>query len=155
VDRLIDRHDEQLPDLGRRFWLDGYHWDYPDFENAETFVGHLARRGVIARDEMVGAALQGDHDAQSRRAPSRRTMQRHFLEAAGTTCVRFRQIERARYTTSLLKRGVSILDAVCLMTTSTAKTIWIGRVLSALAALTWGGLYAREHRLRSCIPIRR
>jgi AraC-like DNA-binding protein len=104
---LIDRQDEAVPDLGRRFWLDGFQWDYPTFDNVETFARRLEQRGIIARDEAVAAALQGEPSVQSRR-----TTQRHFLQAAGMTHTRFRQIERARFATSLLKHGVSILDAV-------------------------------------------
>jgi AraC-like DNA-binding protein len=106
VHTLIDRQDEHLPDLGGRFCLDGSHWDYPDFDNAETFVRRLAQRGVIARDDTVAAAMQGDHQARSRR-----TTQRHFLHAAGLTHGSVRQIERARCATNLLMQGASILDA--------------------------------------------
>src|SRR5215217_336496 len=36
---LIDRNDRNLPSASNRsFWLEGSVWDYPDFENAETFV---------------------------------------------------------------------------------------------------------------------
>jgi AraC-like DNA-binding protein len=104
---LIDRQDEQLPDRRGRFELDGFDWDYPTFDNAETFVQRLVRRGIIARDDAVLGAVHGD-----RRALSRRTRQRHFLRAAGMTHARFCQIERARYVTRLLQHGVSILDAV-------------------------------------------
>jgi AraC-like DNA-binding protein len=104
---LIDRQDERAPDLGGRFQLDGVEWDYPSFDNAETFVRRLAARGVIARDAAVDAALRGE-----RLALSRRSTQRHFLHAAGITPTGLRQIERARYATNLLKRGESILDAV-------------------------------------------
>src|SRR5688572_18334829 len=34
---LIDRQDEHLFDLGGRFELDGFRWDYPTYDNAETF----------------------------------------------------------------------------------------------------------------------
>ncbi len=105
---LIDRRDENLPGASsRRFWLDGAQWEYPDFENAETFVARLVRRGVIARDSAVEAALQGE-----RHALSQRSVQRHFLQATGMTHGAFRQIERARYATNLLKQGASILDTV-------------------------------------------
>lgn len=105
---LLDRKDENLPGASSRtFWLNGSHWEYPDFENAETFVGWLARKGVIARDGAVDAALQGEP-----RALSRRSAQRHFVQATGITHSRFRQIERARHATNLLKHGVSILDTV-------------------------------------------
>jgi AraC-like DNA-binding protein len=105
---LIDRRDENLPDeCGRTFWLDGARWQYPDFDNADTFVDRLVRHGVIARDPAVEAALHGD-----RHLLSRRSVQRHFLHATGMTHSMFRQIERARFATNLLRQGVSILDVV-------------------------------------------
>lgn len=105
---LKDRHDVSLPGAtSRSFWLNGSAWDYPDFENADTFVARLARKGMIARDGAVHAALRRQPDS----LPIRST-QRHFLRATGITHRTFRQIERARYATALLKQGVSILDTV-------------------------------------------
>jgi AraC-like DNA-binding protein len=104
---LIDRQDERAPDLDGRFWLDGFDWEYPTFDNAETFVQRLVRRGVIARDHAVAAALHGENGELSRR-----TTQRHFVHATGITHTSHQQIERARYATTLLRQGVSILDAV-------------------------------------------
>lgn len=109
---LIDRQDEQLPDLGERFELDGVTWEYPTFDNVETFVQRLARRGIIARDAAVAATVGGDRRALSHRTLSPRSRQRHFLRATGITLARLSQIERARYATTLLQEGVSILDAV-------------------------------------------
>jgi AraC-like DNA-binding protein len=106
--RLRDRRDEQLPAASARtFVLDGWRWEYPDFENADTFVARLARRGVIARDTAVEAALHGE-----RTALSRRSTQRHFLQAMGMTHGTHRQIERARHAVTLLTQGASILDTV-------------------------------------------
>jgi len=106
--RLIDRNDVDLPGLSlRSFWLDNAAWEYPDFDNAESFVARLAKTGVIARSGAVAAALQGDPGALSRRSA-----QRHFLQATGMSHRTYRQIERARHATNLLKRGVSILDTV-------------------------------------------
>jgi methylphosphotriester-DNA--protein-cysteine methyltransferase len=97
-----------LPDVSSRsFWLNGSAWEYPDFENAETFVQRLAKAGLISRDPTVDVVLKGQPGALSLRSA-----QRHFLRATGMTYTTFRQIERARYTTNLLKDGVSILDAV-------------------------------------------
>ncbi|MQA28468.1 MAG: helix-turn-helix domain-containing protein [Luteitalea sp.] len=105
---IIDRKDEALASASSRmFWLDGTRWEYPDFDNADTFVARLVRHGVIARDGSVEAALQGDHQALSRRSA-----QRHFLQATGMTHGTYRQIERARHATNLLRQGVSILDTV-------------------------------------------
>ena len=105
---LIDRRDVNLPGVtDRSFWLQGSVWEYPGFENAETFVTRLWQAGVLARDPAVSDALHGAWQALSRRST-----QRHFLQATGMTHGAYRQIERARHATTLLKRGVSILDTV-------------------------------------------
>ena len=108
VAKLIDRQDVTLPGAtGRSFWLNGSAWDYPSFENAEAFVARLVHRSLVVRDSAVQAVLQGE-----RQALSLRTAQRRFLQATGMTRGTFRQIQRARYATNLLKEGVSILDTV-------------------------------------------
>jgi Helix-turn-helix domain len=105
---LRDQNDLTLADAtSRSFWLNGSAWQYPDFENAETFVKRLAKAGVIARDSTVDAVLQDQP-----RTLSLRSAQRHFLRATGVTYARFRQIERARYATNLLREGISIMDTV-------------------------------------------
>lgn len=106
--RLADRRDVTLPDAtSRSFWLQGSAWDYPDFENAETFVVSLVRAGLLVREPVVIDALRGDADACSLR-----TLQRRVLAATGLTCGTIRQIERARCATMLLRDGVSIADTV-------------------------------------------
>jgi AraC-like DNA-binding protein len=105
---LRDLKDVTLPDATSRFfWLNGSAWQYPGFDNAEIFIKRLAKSGLISRDLAIDAALQGQP-----RAVSMRTTQRHFLRSTGLTHGTFRQIERARYATNLLKGGASILDAV-------------------------------------------
>jgi hypothetical protein len=105
---LRDRNDVTLPDATcRSFWLNSSAWEYPNFENAETFVKRLVHGGLIAMDPAVTTALHGQPQA-----PNIRTAQRHFLRATGLTHSTIRQIERARHATNLLKQGVSILDAV-------------------------------------------
>lgn len=108
VARLIDGNDVNLPHVSARsFWLDGSEWEYPDFENAEVFVARLVKTNVIRRDGAVEDALKGDH-----RALSVRSVQRHFRQATGMSHSMFRQIERARHATRLLRAGASILDTV-------------------------------------------
>jgi AraC-like DNA-binding protein len=105
--RLRDRNDVTLPDAtSRSFWWKGSAWEYPDFENAEIFVKRLVQKGIVTRDSAVDAALRGEA------VLSLRSTQRHFLRATGLPHSAVRQIERARYATSLLKEGVSILDTV-------------------------------------------
>ena len=105
---LRDRNDVTLPNAtSRSFWLNGSVWEYPDFENADTFVQRLVHDGLIAKDLSVGAALRSQpHELTVR------TVQRHFLHATGVTHGTIRRIECARHATNLLKRGISILDAV-------------------------------------------
>lgn len=105
---LLDRRDVTLPHAtSHSFWLNGSAWDYPDFENAETFVNQLVHDGLIAIDLPVDAALQGHL-----KGLSIRSAQRHVLHTTGMTHGTIRQIERARHATNLLKQGVSILDTV-------------------------------------------
>src|SRR5690606_36733685 len=82
-------------------------WEYPDFENADAFVARHAAKGVIAHDFAVDAMLQG----RSLKLPLR-SAQRHFVRATGISQRTLRQIERARFATTLLKAGASILDTV-------------------------------------------
>ncbi|MDQ2902994.1 MAG: helix-turn-helix domain-containing protein [Chloroflexota bacterium] len=97
-----------LPARSRNsFWLFGSAWQLPTYENADTFVDWLVRKGELAHDPAVDAVLQGhltDRDP--------RTIQRHFRRSTGLTQSAVRQIERARYAMHLLQQGVSILDTV-------------------------------------------
>jgi len=105
---LRNHKDVTLPHAtGHSFWLTGSALDYPDFDNAETFVKRLVKSGVLSRDPIVV-------DTLLRRSSelSLRSAQRHFLRSTGVTYTTFRQIERARYATSLLREGASILDVV-------------------------------------------
>ena len=57
--QLLDRNDVTLPDASSRsFWLDGSAWEYPSFENAETFVARLIQKGIITRDPAVDAFVR-------------------------------------------------------------------------------------------------
>jgi len=106
-DDLRDRNDITLPNATRRsFWLNGSAWEYPNFENAETFVKRLTHDGLIVEDRLVTAVLRGQPQELTTR-----TEQRRFLEVTGMTRGAIHQIERARHAANLLKQGVSILDA--------------------------------------------
>lgn len=105
--KLVDEA-ATLPDAtSRSFWLNGSAWEYPGYENADTFVDRLVREGLLVREPVVDAALHGQLNDLSLRSAQRR-----FLRATGLTQGAVRQIERARYATSLLREGVSILDTV-------------------------------------------
>lgn len=92
---------------GQSFWLNGFAWQPPDFDNAEIFVERLAREGLLFREPVVSAALH----AQSP-AVSARTVRRRFLLATGLTPGTIEQIERAQRAAALLEQGIPILDVV-------------------------------------------
>ncbi len=105
---VMDRRDLNLPQVGSHsFWLDGSAWDFPSFENAEPFINRLVRAGLLVQDPVIDMALQEQPSFMSRR-----TIQRRFVQATGLTYNNVFQIQRARYATSLLKQGISILDTV-------------------------------------------
>lgn len=104
---LLDRQDMTLPEASHRaFWLQGAAWELPTFENADVFVQRLIRQGLIVRDPLVEAALQGETPALSLRA-----LQYRFLQATGLTHKTIQQIERAHRVVALLEQGTPILDA--------------------------------------------
>jgi AraC-like DNA-binding protein len=108
VRMVMDRHDLNLPlASSQSFWLNSSAWQFPDFENADTFVNRLAREGLLTTDPLIEIALR-----EQPHTLSLRTMQRRFLRATGLTYNTVYQIQRARYATMLLKQGVSILDVV-------------------------------------------
>jgi hypothetical protein len=105
---LRDRNDVTLPNATRRsFWLNGSALEFPSFENMETFVNRLARRGLILTDRIVEGALRGELQNVTTR-----TEQRRVLQVTGLTRGAIHQIERARRATFLLKQGRPILDVV-------------------------------------------
>lgn len=89
------------------FWLKGSAWQFPSYENVETFAERLAREEILVRDPLVSAVLQ---EQPHNLAP--RTVRHRFLNATGLTQKHIIQIERAQRAASLLKKGVSILDTV-------------------------------------------
>jgi AraC-like DNA-binding protein len=105
---LRDHNDVTLPPAtGQSFWLNGSALEYPSFDNAESLVKRLAKSGMLSRNPIAEDTL-----LRRARELSLRSAQRHFLRSTGVTYATFRQIERARYATILLREGVPILDVV-------------------------------------------
>ncbi len=64
VDAGID-----LPEAASRsFWLHGSVWQFPGFDNADTFVDRLVREELVVRDPIVEAVLQNQPQALSARS---------------------------------------------------------------------------------------
>ena len=106
VKTLLDRQDATLPQASSNsFWLHGSAWELPTFENADVFVNRLIRQGILVRDPVVEAAIQGHTPDMSKRS-----LQYRFVQATGLTNKTIQQIERARSAVSLLEQGTPILE---------------------------------------------
>ena len=104
VRTLLDRHDATLPKASSNsFWLHGSAWDLPTFENADVFVDRLIRQGILVREPVVEAAIEGHTPDMSVRS-----LQYRFLQATGLTHKTIQQIERAHSAVSLLEQGTPI-----------------------------------------------
>jgi AraC-like DNA-binding protein len=101
VERVLPRAASQS------FWLNGSAWQFPDYDNAETFIDRLVREDVLVRDPVVNTVLQDQPQEMASR-----TVRHRFLRATGLTQSHIRQAERAQRAEALLQRGVSILDTV-------------------------------------------
>jgi AraC-like DNA-binding protein len=89
--------------LRNSFQLQGSSWQFPDFENADTFVSRLQREGLLVQDRVVDDVLNGQNADLSLRS-----LQRRFLYVTGMTYKMIQQIDRARQALSLLQSGVPI-----------------------------------------------
>ena len=108
VSRVMDRQDVKLPGANsQKFWLQGAAWEFPDFENADTFVERLVRDDLLVQEPVVNTTLQGAVPDVSLRS-----VQRRVLQSTGLSHMSLYQIERARFATTRLKQGVPILDVV-------------------------------------------
>jgi AraC-like DNA-binding protein len=101
-------HETPLPSASdKTFYLHGAAWQFPRFDNADTFVRRLARSHVLLRDPVVSAALHGRTQDYATR-----TVRHHFHHITGLSQRHIAQIERAQRAASLLGQGVPILDVV-------------------------------------------
>jgi len=87
------------------FWLDNVRLEIPTFDNAEHFVARLGSRGLIARDRVVGYAVEGNLTHLGDR-----TLQRHFARVTGMTGKTLQQILRANRAAGLLEHGARVVD---------------------------------------------
>jgi AraC-like DNA-binding protein len=103
---MLDKHDVNLPEAnGKSFWLCGSTWEFPTYENADTFVNRLMHSELLVRDPLVEDVLQ---DTPLDLSP--RAVQYRFRRATGLTHKTVRQIQRAQKAAALLEQGCPILD---------------------------------------------
>ena len=107
IGALVDG-DLNLPDASTKaFWLKGSAWQFPNYENADTFVQRLVREELLICDPVLEPVLLGEPQELSPRS-----IQRRFIQTTGLTQGSIRKIQRARRATLLLQQGLSILDTV-------------------------------------------
>ncbi|MFI7021941.1 helix-turn-helix domain-containing protein [Micromonospora sp. NPDC049900] len=98
----------ELPDTtSGRFWLDGERWHTPRVDDVEALVARLVRSGVIVRDPLVRAVLEGRLPATASR-----TVERRFRAATGLTRGTVAQIGRVRAAAELLSAGTQVSSVV-------------------------------------------
>jgi hypothetical protein len=107
--RKFRDRETMLPGAASRqsFWLNGSAWQFPDFDNADTFVNRLVRQEILVCDPLINDALNG-HPPNV----SPRTLRHRFLRATGLSQNHIFQYERAQQAASLLRQGTPILDTV-------------------------------------------
>ena len=73
---IMDRQDVNLPEAtSKTFWLHGSPWQFPDFENPDTFVDRLVRDGLLVHDSVASAARQDEPTGLTPRTVQRRLLQ--------------------------------------------------------------------------------
>lgn len=116
VSSLVDNTTTLPAATSQSFWLNHSAWQFPNFDDADTFVDKLVREGLLVREAVVDAVLRGQRQGRLAQSAtpkvSLRSIQRHFIQATGLTHRTIQQIERAQQAADLLEQGVSILDTV-------------------------------------------
>jgi hypothetical protein len=107
VKNILDVETTLPTAAGQAFWLKSAAWQYPDYDNVETFVNRLVHDDVLVRDSVVNAVLQGHPQDMASR-----TLRHRFLRTTGLTQSHIYQVERAQRAAALLRQGKSILDTV-------------------------------------------
>lgn len=108
LNSIMDRNDDLLPlACHQSFWLNGETWEIPTFDNVDTFIRRLIRKGMLVQDDAVIAMLRGHNPYLSPRS-----LQRRFLRATGLPYKTILQIQRAQQAAELLTAHRPILDVV-------------------------------------------
>jgi len=102
---LVDKEIHLNESIKNSFQFLGSTWQFPTFENVDTFVDRLMRANILSFDSLVEDALRGQTLYLSQRS-----IQRHFVHITGLTYKTIQQIERARHASSLLQGGMPITE---------------------------------------------
>lgn len=102
---LVDHEIHLRASIKNTFSFFGSTWQFPTYENADTFVDCLVRAGMLAFDAVVEDALRGQAVDLSVRS-----LQRRMAHVTGLTHKTIQQIHRARQASTMLQRGRPIIE---------------------------------------------
>ena len=107
VGAMRDRTERLAMPSPELFLLGGSAWPFPGTDDAlvDALVESFAHGGLLAHDDVVEAALDGDPVPLSPRS-----VERHFTHATGMSPREVRRIARAREAVARLQRGEAIAD---------------------------------------------
>lgn len=103
--KLVDNEIHISGTAKNSFQLFGNTWEFPKFENVDTFVNRLVRNDLLTHDQIVSDVLLGKTQNLSLRS-----VQRRFVQVTGLTYKTIQQIERAKQATALLQSGIPISE---------------------------------------------
>lgn len=102
---LVDQAIHLNESAKNAFQFLGATWQFPTFENVDTFINRLIRANILSFDTTVEDAIR-----EQALYLSRRSIQRRFLHVTGLTHKIIQQIERAHQASSLLQQGTPITE---------------------------------------------
>jgi AraC-like DNA-binding protein len=102
---LVDQEIHLTETTKNGFQFLGSTWQFPTFENVDTFVNRLVRANILSFDPIVDDALRGQALYLSQRS-----IQRRFMHVTGLTYKTIQQIERAHQASALLQEGNPITE---------------------------------------------
>lgn len=102
---MVIDHGMTLSAAARSVWLDGSRVELPGPDDVDCFVAALVRKGLLAHDPVVPAAITGQVDGLSVRS-----LERRVARATGLTRGTIRQIHRAEAAAEMLVRGAAPID---------------------------------------------
>ena len=102
---LVDNETPLPLASGSKFWLKSTAWQFPNFENADTFIKRLVHEELLVVDPIVSAVL-GGHQPDV----SPRTLRYRFARVVGLSQKHLQQIERAQHAVAMLRAGTTIVE---------------------------------------------
>lgn len=103
---LVNKEIHLNASIKNDFHFLGSTWQFPTYENVDTFIDRLVHANILSFDTIVEDALRGQTLYLSQRS-----IQRRFLHVTGLTHKTIQQIERAQHAATLLLRGIRSTEA--------------------------------------------